>query len=150
LLEQLAQFAHTTGDILKAKFLYQESIIRFRELNDMWHLSRTLVQLGKFEREVGDELRAKDRIYPNTLEAMGWIACMLAKDEGEPLVLALVYHIQQHPAASKEVKARAEQLRADLEAGMSPEQVAAIANQPGQGTFEIVVKEILRRLRLSI
>jgi hypothetical protein len=44
----------------------------------------------------------------------------------------------QHPAASKEVKSRAELLRADLIARMPPEQVAAITIQPWQESFELL------------
>jgi hypothetical protein len=57
--------------------------------------------------------------------------------------LELLTLILGHPFSSQETRARAEQLRADLERQLSPEQIEAVQVRARAKSFEVVVQEML-------
>ena len=162
LFEQWAQLCFDTGDTIKAIAMGQESITIFRELNDMWHLSRALTMIGKFEMSSGDAVQGKesfieaveialqDHLYPNAFEALVEIGAGLKNHGDLALALQLTQLILHHPATGKEVKERARQLRVEIESQLSQGKVEEILYGSGAQTCETLVQEILRRTRLEL
>jgi hypothetical protein len=52
-------------------------------------------------------------------------------------------HVLNHPASSREVKARAERLRVELDAQLSPAQLEAVQARVQARAFAAVVEELL-------
>jgi hypothetical protein len=56
----------------------------------------------------------------------------------------LVVQVENHPAVISDTKARAEELRLQLEAHLEPTQIDMAQARAGKQTFESVVQELLR------
>ena len=74
---------------------------------------------------------------------MGRIAAVRAKEGAAEPALELAAYILQHLASSKETQDRAAQLRAELEAQLTPQQIEAAWARVQAKTFDAVVAELL-------
>jgi tetratricopeptide (TPR) repeat protein len=156
LQEQLAQVAYATGDLNQASRLCQETITLYRELGDLWSLSRALNQMGQLELARGDEAQARQcfvetlavalggSFYANAVEALIGFAVVQSRKGSKAWALELALHAQQHPAATDHTWTRAEKLRAELAAQVTPQQIEEVEAQAAAKTFETAVAEILR------
>ncbi len=68
---------------------------------------------------------------------------MSAKNSNDECALELVIHVLQHPVDSHDAKSRAERLRAELEARLTPQQIQAAQAQAQKQSFDQVVDRVL-------
>jgi hypothetical protein len=77
----------------------------------------------------------------DSLAGMAWI---YAKQGMEEVAMDLVVQVENHPAVTQDRKARAEELRLQLEAHLEPTQIEMAQACACKQTFELVVQELLR------
>jgi hypothetical protein len=77
------------------------------------------------------------------LEALVGVAGVRVQEGSIEPVLELCMHVVNHPASNQRTKDRAEELRAGLEAQLTPQQIQAAHARAQAQTFEAVVQEIL-------
>ncbi len=78
------------------------------------------------------------------LEALVGIATLKAKQGNIEQALELSLIVLNHPASLQETKNRADRLRAELEAQLTPTQSEAIQAHVGDKTLEAVVEDLLK------
>jgi tetratricopeptide (TPR) repeat protein len=138
---------------METQNLLREGVVMFRELGERWSMARALNNLGILAclREDYPEARRaffeafttamETQTLPIALDALVGLTVVQAREGVAEPALEWVTHILQHPASTQEAKDRAEQLRAELEARLSAEQIRAI--QGRARSFEAVVEEIV-------
>jgi len=77
------------------------------------------------------------------LEALVGIARLSAKQGKIERALELLLIVLNHPASLQETKTRADSLRTELEAQLTPRQVEAVQARTGEKKFEAVVEDLL-------
>jgi tetratricopeptide (TPR) repeat protein len=155
-LEQMALATQVAGDYVEARHLLEESIPLYREAGDRWSQSRALTILSRLALTERDSAQAEQcaleaiRVaaeagyIPNVLDALATLAAVQRQQERDLSVLEIVLYILNHQASTQEAKERAERLRADLEAHLTPAQVEAVRVQVQARPFEIAVAQLLR------
>lgn len=153
-LAQLAQLVWAKGDVAQAKRLCQESIAVCRDQGDDWWLSAALNQLGNFEMASGHLPEAEDNIleaiqvarrgefHANALDALVSLAAVRARTGDAASAMEIVAMVLQDPATKHRARTRAEKLRADLAARLSPHELASAQKQTKN--FDQVVKMLSR------
>jgi len=87
---------------------------------------------------------SRDGSYlPFALDAMAGLATMSAKNSNAERALELVNHVLQHPDTPHDAKSRAERLRAELEARLTPQQIQAAQAQAQKQSFDQMVDQVL-------
>ena len=81
---------------------------------------------------------------PVALNTLAGMASLFAKRGDMPHALELVMIILEHPASLQATRDRASQLRLELEAQMTSQQVKVAQAQAQATTFEVAVNEILK------
>jgi len=101
-------------------------------------------EAGRVWREA---LRIASDIHgaPVALEALAGLASLQAKQGDREHALDLLLLVVKHPASLHETKDRAAQLRAELEAQLTSQQVEAAQSRARATTFEAAVEEILHQ-----
>ena len=147
----LAQVA----DPEEARTLFAASCDVFRETHDLRNLSWVLSHQGYNSLALGDVADAQDSFMavlrlareggyvPFALDALGGIALMWSHNNNKERALALAGYILQHPAATHAAKSRAERLRAELEARLTPRQIQAAQEQAQGQSYDEVVSQVL-------
>lgn len=127
-----------------------------QEMAEHWSKIRALNGLGTSRLALGDDTGAgqafrgalaaavEAEIWPDALDALAGFASLQAKQADLGHALELVLTVSNHPASLQESKKRANDLRADLEAQLTPTQVEAIQAHAREKTFEAVVEELLK------
>jgi hypothetical protein len=85
---------------------------------------------------------------PVALEALAGLASLQAEEGDMEYALELLLMVLNHPASFQETKNRASDLRADLEAQLTPTQIEAIQTHAAEKTFEAVVEDLLKKPRI--
>jgi len=80
---------------------------------------------------------------PFAIDALAGLARMLADDADDERALELVVHILQHPAATHAAMIRTEQLRAEVEARLTPQQLEAAHTRARMRNFDQVVDQFI-------
>ena len=116
-------------------------------------MSRSIFALGndtEAERGWRESLRMATEIHraPVVLEALAGLASLRAKKGDKEYALELLLIILNHPASIQETRSHAEQLRIELEAQLTSQQVKAVQARANAKTFETVVDEILKQTGL--
>ncbi|MCB0165406.1 MAG: hypothetical protein KDI79_14350, partial [Anaerolineae bacterium] len=154
-LEQMAIVTQVSGNEAEARRLLAESIDQFRDVGDTWFLSRTLTLAGYLALAVGEVEQAYDlfrqagqvavatQAPPNILAALAGLAEWSARGGQPERALEIVLHVLRHPAGTQDAKDRAETLRTELAAQLTPQQVAAIEDRVQAGDFEAMMQEVL-------
>ena len=147
-LEQLAVATRTSGDEKEARRLLKESIKQFQDIGDMWFLSHALNLEGYFVLEAGEERQARESFGqavkiafenqspPNVLGALAGLAALDVKDGRHEQALEMTLFVLTHPASTQETRSRAEKLRAELEAQLTPEQIKAAQSRARSMTLD--------------
>lgn len=81
---------------------------------------------------------------PVALEALIGFASLEAKRGDMEHALELLLMVLSHPASFQETRNLASNLRADLEAQLTPTLIEAIQAHAGEKTFEAVVEDLLK------
>ncbi|MDX1497092.1 MAG: BTAD domain-containing putative transcriptional regulator [Salinisphaeraceae bacterium] len=155
-LEQLAQMAQESGNCKRAYRLYQESVTMYQESGDAFHLSQALNLLGHFYLATGESEKAREtfiqtcqiadsmRVYIHALNACLGLAIMHMTAGESEQALEIVEHILQHPVSNCEAQERAERLRVELAANLSPAQIAWIDLRVRERPFDQFITDLLQ------
>jgi predicted ATPase/DNA-binding SARP family transcriptional activator/uncharacterized protein HemY len=147
-LTNLGNVAYDQGDYGEAKVRYQESLRIFGEINDRVGVAFSLEDLGNTEQALGNPAAASEQ-YRQALRtaldvkampvALGVLLGMARVLQGEGKAaeaLELVFYVLQHEAAARSTRDQAEQLRQEVAAGLTPEQIAVAQEHAQTITFE--------------
>ncbi len=144
------------NNIPEAQSLIRQSLELFTELGTRWDIVRSLVYLGEATTAAGDPFEAR-RIFlqalqmalevqaiPLALDALVGLAYLATQAGQAEQAVELSICVLCHPASTQEAKDRAEQLIAELETQLTPEQIEAAKAQPLPKIVEQVLGNGLR------
>ena len=163
-LDRLGLLSLSQGDDagrLEAQKLLGESVTLFRELGDHWNIGPTLNHLGNLACLQEDYPEARQLFFEalkialetqaptGVLDALVGLAVVQVHEGTTESALELVVHVLQHPASSHEAKARAERLRVELEANLTPERIEVIRLRAQGRSIEMVAQELLASFQIQ-
>jgi tetratricopeptide (TPR) repeat protein len=141
---------------VEAQQMFQEGLNVALDMGEKWIMQQSLVNLGfsKFAlREVTEaqdcflralRLALEAKLIPCILDSLAGIGWIYAGQGKEEAALELAVEVEKHPAVTQETKDRVIQLRAELEAQLTPTQIETIQAHAGEKTFEAVVEDLLK------
>jgi len=134
-LFSLGRVARARGQTFEAYATFQKSLAQYQEIGDPFGLCRNTIQMGYLMLASGDlhaaqihfctAASAAPEVDSCTLDGLTGLAWLQAQLGERAAALGLVTHVLQHPSASRDAKREAQQLRADLERQMTPQQIDA-------------------------
>jgi predicted ATPase/DNA-binding XRE family transcriptional regulator len=155
-LQGLGAVAQAQGEHRRGADLFLKAVDTFTELGGLFYVGQSLAQMGRSLFALGNDVEA-ERIWreslriaaeirgvPVLLEALVGIASLRAKRGETQSAFELLLIALNHPACDQETKNRADRLRAELAAQLTPTQIEAIQAHAGEKTFEAVVEGLLR------
>lgn len=144
-LDLLAQVLCAQGQGTQAVSLLHQSLSLSREIGDRWGEVQALAHLGDTFRALGDDAQAwraygeayvtarDTQMIPVALGVAIGIASLWQRQGLPERALGISLQVASHPFVTEEIKARAEQLRAQLEAQLTPQQIeSAQASVPAR------------------
>ena len=152
----LAMVAQAQGGHEQAVRWFNRTLEFFQEMGEHWSKIRAWNGLGTSRLALDDDARAgqafrealaaavEAEIWPDALEALAGFASLQARRGNKEHAIELLLIVLNHPASLQATKNRASDLRADLEAQLSPAQIEEIQTHAGEKTFEAVVKDLLK------
>jgi len=152
---RLGEVAFDLGEYPEAQRYFQESLVTARELGARDLMAYYQAHLGDVACALGDYLAAQQHFleglqiameFPDVLAALynlRGLANLSAKRGDKERAIELLAHPLRHPAASKEVKDRAERLLAELAAELPAETVTTALERGRAKTLVAVAEEIL-------
>jgi tetratricopeptide (TPR) repeat protein len=155
-LSQLGLVTQELGDHAEAVGLLNESVALLRELEEHWSMLQALNGLGAASLSIQDYAASRAAYYealrmawerqalPEVLEAMTGMARWSAQQGAPEQALMSAFFVLNHRAATEQTKEAARQLRAELEAQLTPTRIEAIQAHAGDKTFEAFVEELLK------
>ena len=156
-LKWLGLISHKLGETERAEALLRQSVSEFREIGDVTLMADALVDLGVVTRASGAESEAKQYLLQalqtaietqtnhTALQALMEIAVIEMNEGNIELALELVTYCLQHPSTKRDVSNRAESLRAELVAQLTPQQIEAAEARAQARTLESLAQEALLR-----
>jgi predicted ATPase/transcriptional regulator with XRE-family HTH domain len=153
-LNYLGLLAFAREDLERAESLIRESVALFKEDGDQLLLASTLVDLGNILNERDAESDSQNAFQqalqivvriqatPIALCALTGIAALHAKNGATERAYELATYCWQHPSSNWQTKDRAERLRADLEARLTPEQIEAARSRAQSMTLDSLAQEL--------
>jgi tetratricopeptide (TPR) repeat protein len=157
----LGLVAQAQGEHQQALVMFKKSLDTFTELGARHEMARVLAEMSRSIFELGNVAEAERkwreslRIANETqgtfivLEALVGLASLQAKRSNREPALVLLWMVLNHPASLQETKNRASDLRAELEAQLTGQQVEAVRERAQTTTLETVVEEVLKQVALS-
>jgi len=151
----LGLIAQAQGKHAQAVEMFGKSLDILTEVGMRQDEARVLVERSRSIFALGNEAEAERgwyralRITTETkstfiaLEALVGIARLSAKQGKIERALELLLIVLNHPASLQETKTRADSLRTELEAQLTPRQVEAVQARTGEKKFEAVVEDLL-------
>ena len=139
-----------------AQHMFQESMNVSSEMGEKWIMQQSLVNLGfsKFAlSEVAEaqecfllalRLASEANLIPCILDSLAGMAWIYAGQGKQEVAMDLVIQVEKHPAVTQDTKARAEQLRLELNTRFSSRQIEMAQARASEKTFEAVVEELLK------
>jgi len=146
------------GDRREAQRYFQESIAIWREIGEQGGLAQTLNRYGQSLIAQADGPMARRcflealtvarhaQITPLVLDALLGIAALQTEEGNLESALELVLHVLQEPAHTQGVHQRTEQLRMDLEADLTAQQLDLIRARAQDKTLDALAQELLEAL----
>jgi hypothetical protein len=120
-----------------------------------WDIVLSLVYLGEI-KVAGGDLKEARRLFlealpmalevqamPLALDALIGLAYLAARQGQAEQALEISICVSCHPASTQEAKDRAEQLDAELEAELPPQQITALLANAQALAFEKIVEQLL-------
>jgi len=154
-LTELGVLGLRQGQPTQAQRQLRDGIAVMRELGEWRYVAQALNALGEASLMLGDDAEAQRcflegcqttvaaQALPVALEALAGMAAVRMRAGASESALELLTQILGHPSSSQETKARAEQLRAEVERQLSPQQWEAAQARRRAKSFEAVVQEAL-------
>lgn len=151
----VGRLAAMQGDYAQARNTLNEALEVFIELGAQGDAAQVLGDLGWTLLALGDTAQAEGawletlRIaiegeqLPVGLEAVLGLASLRVRSGDKENAFELLLMTLDHPASLQETKDRASDLRAELEAQLTPAQIEAIRARSAEKTFEAVVGDLL-------
>ncbi|MBI5031086.1 MAG: tetratricopeptide repeat protein [Chloroflexi bacterium] len=143
------------GETAKARALFEQSIALLQEIGNTLSLPGAYCRLGYLTLSMGDAREAKNIFRTalsiatkaqekmSTLDALMGLATVYAQIGAGEFAMELVAFILRHPASHAKTKSLAEQLGAQLETQLTPEQIKVISLRTQAKTLERITQEIL-------
>jgi tetratricopeptide (TPR) repeat protein len=143
------------GEHQQALVMFRKGLDTFTELGGSWWVARVLAEMGRSMLALGNAAEAErvwrealriateTRGIPVALDVLAGLANLQAKRGKKEYALELLLMVLNHPASFQETKDGAGQLRAELEAQLTSQQVEAAQTRATAKTFEVAVDEIL-------
>jgi tetratricopeptide (TPR) repeat protein len=141
---------------VEARQMFQESLNVSTEMGEKWIMQQSLVNLGFSKlalKEVAEarvcflralRLASETNLIPPILDSLAGMAWVYAGQGQEEVAMDLVIQVEKHPAVTQDTKARAEELRLELEKQLTPAQIGMAQARASEKAFEAVVEELLR------
>jgi hypothetical protein len=154
-LKELGVLALRQGQPMEAQHHLRESRTLFKIMGDDFWLAWSLnhlgdaLHVGSNDREAWETFREAYRVAqqaqgaPPALHAARGLADLLAQAGATEAAFELALHVAQHAAVTQDTKVLAEQLCANLESTLTPQQIDAVRAKAQSRTFEAAVEEIL-------
>jgi predicted ATPase/DNA-binding XRE family transcriptional regulator len=151
----LAESALVLEETARAEPLIREGVALFREIGDRLNMALGLNCLGVVRHRQGMDHEAKAYFQQAfdlatemqslsvALEALVGVAGVRMHEGSIEPVLELLMYVVNHSACNQRTKDRAEELRAGLEAQLTPQQIQAAHTRAQAQTLEAVAAEIL-------
>jgi tetratricopeptide (TPR) repeat protein len=148
--------AQAQGEHTKAVEMFRNGLDIFIELGARQDIARALADMSRSifalgnDDEAGRGWHESLRIAMETrgifiaLEALVGIASLQAKHSDMEHALEFLLIVLSHPVITHETRKRAVQLRAQLEARLTPSQIESIQANAGKETLESVVEKLLK------
>ncbi len=149
--------AQAQGEHRQAQDMFRKSLDTFTELGSRHEMARVLAEMGRSLFALGNDAEAERawresvRIAAESqgtfivLEGLVGLAYLEAKRSDREYALMLLWVVLNHSASLQETKNRASDLKAELEAQMTGQQVETARARAQANTFEVVVDEILEQ-----
>jgi tetratricopeptide (TPR) repeat protein len=146
------------GDGREARRCFKESIAIWREIGELGGLAQTLNRYGQSLIAQADGPMARRcfletldvarhaQITPIVLDGLLGVAALQAQEGNVESALELVLHILQDPAHTQGIHNRADQLRTDLEADLTAQQIDVIRTRVQDRTLDALVQDLLNAL----
>jgi predicted ATPase/transcriptional regulator with XRE-family HTH domain len=153
-LERMALAEQAAGNIERARQLLSESILLFKEIEDLWSYTRVLTYMGRLAFSEGDQKQAmqvydqalrsavKAHLYPNALDALTGLAEVFFAAGKNELALEITAHILNHPAATRAARQTAEKLLGENEHGAASQVEGQPYGRFQAKTLEDIMQEI--------
>ena len=154
-LDGLGRLAQLTNPY-EARAFFTASYDAYREIGDLRNLSRVLSHQGYNSLAISDVAAAQNSFIavlhlardggfiPFALDALVGLASLQAKQGDREHALELLLVVLNHPSSLQDTKNRAAQLRAELEALLTPSQIESIQANAEEETLESVVEKLLK------
>lgn len=136
----------------EARTLFASSCAMYREIGDLQSLSRALTHQGNNSLALNDFADAQNSFVevmrltreggyvPFALDALLGLAVIDSKNSNDERALEFVACVLEHPATTHDTKARAEKLRTEIEARLTPQRITGARVQT---SFDQVVARVL-------
>jgi tetratricopeptide (TPR) repeat protein len=143
------------GDIPEAQSLIHRSLELVTALGTRWDIARSLIYLGEATAAAGDPSEARRilvdalqltmelQAIPLAIDALMGLAHRQARTGDAEQALALSLCVLSHSASTQEAKDRAQQLHAQLESQLTPQQVEVVQERAQAKKFDVLVAELL-------
>jgi tetratricopeptide (TPR) repeat protein len=157
----LGLVAQAQGEHLQAVDMFRKSLDTLTELGARQDVALGLAEMGRSIFVLGDDTQAGRlwreslRIATETrgthvaLEALVGLANLQAKRGERGYALELLLIVLDHPASIQDTRNRAGQLKRELEAQLTSQQVEAAQARAGAKSLETIVDEILKQAELN-
>jgi DNA-binding SARP family transcriptional activator/predicted ATPase len=159
-LDGLGKVAYDQGRYQEARTFFSESAGLFREMGDH-RLSRTLNHQGLNSLALGDTADAQNAfqaalkmameggLVPIALNALTGLAALETQQAASRETLELILYILQHPSSTQETKNLATQLRVELEAKLSQEEIEVAQQRARSKSLDEFVRQVMSDARDS-
>ncbi|HET9911901.1 MAG TPA: tetratricopeptide repeat protein, partial [Anaerolineales bacterium] len=153
----LGTIAQKKGEHARAAEIFRKNLEIFTDLGMRQFAARALAEMSRSVFELGDDEEAERgwreafRIASESegnfglLEALLGLAALRVKRGDMELAYGLALLIPDHPLAIQDNKERAARLRAELEAQLTPTQVAMIRAHMQEKTFQLAAEQLLKQ-----
>ena len=134
--------------------MLQESVALYREVGDLWSLSRALNTLTHHELARSEIKEAEDSAIKafkaaaeveynlNALEALANLVVIHTQQGKHQIALELAYFAIEHSASSQNAKERTENLRVELESQLTPQQIEEARSRAQSMTLQSLLQEL--------
>jgi predicted ATPase/DNA-binding XRE family transcriptional regulator len=154
----LGRVAQVQGQHEDAVDMYSKAIETFTELGARHDAARALAEMGRSVIALGYDAEA-ERVWRESfliatqthgahvaLEALVGLARLQAKRGDVQTALEWLLVVLNHPSSVQETRERAGQLRLELEAQLTSQQIEAANARAQAKTFEAVVEDVLKQI----
>jgi len=151
----LGQVEYALGHFAEAKRAFAECMNEFAELSEFYGMVGAMSRLGFAELALGECAEARGHFQEalrlakeaglngHLLDALLGLAHLSARDGRDELAFEVIVRVLEHPASEHITRERAKQLRADLEAKLTAQQVEAARMYSQVRALDDIIADVL-------